>query len=100
MGERLHLVLCPREAFEEAGIKIDPKNLEFTHVMHRMSSEERIDFFYTAKSWGGSPVNKEPDKCDDLSWFPLDNLPDNIIPYVAYAIESYKKGIKYSEFGW
>lgn len=89
-----------REASEEAGIKIKQKDLEFAHVMHRMADEERIDFFFTTKVWIGNPINKEPNKCDDLSWFSLNNLPDNIIPYVAHAIDCYEKGIKYSEFGW
>lgn len=99
-GNETAMTAMSREAFEEAGIKIDRKDLEFAHVMHRMSNEERIDLFFTAKAWKGNPVNKEPDKCDELSWFTLDNLPGNIIPYVAYAIDCYGKGIEYSEFGW
>jgi 8-oxo-dGTP pyrophosphatase MutT (NUDIX family) len=89
-----------REALEEAGIKVDPSGLEFAHVMHRKTTEERMDLFFTAKTWTGDPVNKEPHKCDDLSWFLLDKLPSNIIPYVARAIDCYKKDIRYSEFGW
>ena len=42
----------------------------------------------------------EPDKCDDLSWFSLDQLPDNMIPYVKHAIECFRERIIYSEFGW
>jgi 8-oxo-dGTP diphosphatase len=89
-----------REAFEEAGIRIDLKDLKFASVMHRKSGDTRIDFFFTTKTWKGIPANKEPQKCDDLSWFKLDNLPDNVVPYVAYAIECYKNDTHYSEFGW
>ncbi|HEY4963620.1 MAG TPA: NUDIX domain-containing protein [Candidatus Saccharimonadales bacterium] len=89
-----------REAFEEAGIKIDRRDFEFAHVMHRMAEEERIDFFFTSKVWKGNPINREPDKCDGLSWFSLNNLPNDVIPYVAHAIHCYRKGIEYSEFGW
>ena len=89
-----------REASEEAGITIKPENLQFAHVMHRMAEEERIDFFFIAKSWEGTPTNKEPEKCDDLSWFLLLDLPTNIIPYVKHAIECYIAKTAYSEFGW
>lgn len=89
-----------REAKEEAGIEITQSNLKFTSVMHRKSDEERIDFFFTTDSWEGEIRNMEPNKCDDLSWFQLDNLPYNIILYVRKAIESYLSNIKFDTFGW
>ncbi len=87
-----------REALEEAGIT--PVDLRVVHIMHRKSKDERIDFFLTAKDWTGDLHIAEPEKCDDLSWFPIDNLPPNIIPYVKSAIENYQNKIMYSEFGW
>lgn len=42
----------------------------------------------------------EKNKCDNLEWFSLDNLPKNIIPYVKQALESFQKNITYSEFNW
>lgn len=35
-----------REAKEESGITINSKSLKMVHVMHRKSSEERVDFFF------------------------------------------------------
>lgn len=89
-----------REAKEECGIDIDSNDLEVKTVMHRRQNDERVDFFFEVKKWIGEPINTEPNKCDDLSWFPLDNLPSNTIPYIRRAIECYQKGIIYSEFGW
>ena len=89
-----------REAFEEAGVIINPKDFTVMHVMHRQSKEERIDFFLTTSEWKGEPEIKETDKCDDLSWFTLDSLPENVIPYVRFAIENYKNNVLYSEFRW
>lgn len=89
-----------REAKEEAGIDINPADLEIKTTMHRRQKDERVDFFFEVKKWSGEVQNMEMDKCDDLSWFPLDNLPSNTIPYIRQAIECYKKGIIYSEFGW
>ncbi|MDX9992202.1 MAG: NUDIX domain-containing protein [Anaerolineales bacterium] len=89
-----------REAQEEAGVQIAPENIEVVHVIHRKSNDERIDFFVQVNAWDGEIQNMEPDKCDDLSWFPLADLPANIIPYVRFGIENYQKGIFYSEYGW
>jgi 8-oxo-dGTP diphosphatase len=89
-----------REAKEESGTDIDPQDLEVKTTMHRRQDDERVDFFFEVKAWRGEPINTEPDKCDDLSWFDLDELPTNIIPYIRQAIECYRSGVLYSEFGW
>ncbi|MFO7585387.1 MAG: NUDIX domain-containing protein [Anaerolineales bacterium] len=89
-----------REAQEEAGVNIAPENIRVVQVCHRKSDDERIDFFVQVKAWDGQIQNMETDKCDDLSWFPLAELPANMIPYVRFGIENYQKGAFYSEFGW
>lgn len=89
-----------REIGEEIGIMVSPKDLFLSHVMHRKGDDERMDFFFTARRWRGEIKNAEPEKCDDLRWFPLDALPKNIIPYVRAAIKNYTKKQFYSEFGW
>ena len=90
-----------REAFEEAGVKLKTDNLELVLTMHRWHGDhERIDLFFVAKDWKGEIKNMEPNKCDDLSWFPLDNLPSNTILYIRSAIDCYLNGQKYIEFGW
>jgi hypothetical protein len=72
--------------------------------MHRDSKEEeyneRIDIFFETSKWQGQITNLEPQKCDDLSWFDLNNLPENIIPYIRHVIEAITRGEIYSEFGW
>ena len=89
-----------RELKEETGIKINPKQLNIAHIMHRMSEEERIDFFFTVKNWKGSPEITEIDKCDELKWFLIKKLPPNMVPYIKKAIQNHNKNILYSEFGW
>lgn len=90
-----------REVLEEIGINIFP--LDFKHVLtlHRSCGDhERIDFFFNIDRWGGEIKNMEPNKCDDLSWFPIDNLPQNTIPYIKKAVSCYLNGLNYCEFGW
>ena len=89
-----------REALEEAGIVIAPEAIELCHIMQRIAAEERISFFFKARTWEGEPQNMEPHLCDDLSWFALDALPQNMVPYVAAAIRLANAGRTYSEFGW
>ena len=90
-----------REAKEEAGISIQKEDVHVVHTMHRDSGDrEYIDFFLAAASWKGDPKIAEPDKCDDLSWFPIDQLPSNTIESVRAAINYYHKGVTFSEFGW
>ena len=90
-----------REAMEEAGIKIEPTKLNYVLTMHRWQGDhERIEFYFTTNGWEGEIKNMEPNKCDDLSWFAIDQLPENTIPYIRTVIDCYKKGIQYYEFGW
>ena len=89
-----------REAREEGGIHIDLGDLEIVGVMHRKATDERIDFFATARRWTGEIANCEPGKCDELSWFDLEELPPNLIPYVRQALENYRRGIWFDSFGW
>lgn len=89
-----------REITEEVGVDFSESDVELVHVMHRKQNDIRMDFFFLAKQWTKEPQNMEPDKCDDLQWFALDNLPENTIPYIRQAIENYRNKILYDEFGW
>ena len=90
-----------REAQEEASIKIKKSDLEPATVIHRKyPGQEYIDFFFICKKWIGSPTIQEPEKCDDMSWFSLDNLPENLLPYIREALNNYQNKIAFSETGW
>lgn len=89
-----------REAYEEAGIQVSPDHLIPIQIMHRRSDEERLDYFFTARQWSGQVENREPDKCDALHWFPIHQLPDNMVAYVRAAIENYQDNITFTDFGW
>lgn len=89
-----------REAKEEAGILINPQDVHLVHTHHRMALDERMELFFSTNTWKGEIVNLEPEKCSDLSWFPLNNLPPNTIPYIKHVLEAVERGEIYSEFGW
>jgi 8-oxo-dGTP diphosphatase len=101
-GDELGSVAMAREAKEEAGIDVDPTKIKFVHVAHRLSrneaGQERIDLFYELNEWQGNVVNAEPEKCDDLSWFDITKLPENMLPLVKLVLNNISKGINYSEY--
>jgi 8-oxo-dGTP diphosphatase len=98
-GETAREAIC-REALEEIGIELTPDDLTFAQVVHRADRGQRIGLFFSAFRWRGEPRNMEPHKADDLRWFPLDELPDNMVPYVRTAIERWRIGAFYGESGW
>ena len=89
-----------REAKEEVGININPKDVRLIHTLYRTAHDEtgdRSDYFFIIEKWRGEPVIMEPEKCDDLKWFSVDQLPENTIHHERYVIESIKQGMNYSE---
>ena len=99
-GGETVLAAIDREAREEAGIQLDPAATSVVGVMHRQSGEERIDFFVLCTNWTGEVTNREPEKCDDLRWFPLADPPPNVIPYVRAAISAWHSGTWFTTYGF
>lgn len=89
-----------REAHEEIGIQITPQDLCVVHTMHRKTNRDNLDLFLTCNQWSGEIRNCESDKCGGLAFFSPHQLPQNIVPYVKYALEQVQKGVHYSEFGF
>jgi 8-oxo-dGTP diphosphatase len=94
-----------REAKEETGVVIKPKDLRHHLTVYRTSSdygEDRpwIDVIFEATSWKGKLYNAEPHKHGELTWFDPNNLPANITPYVEFFFSQIKQGKRYAEYGW
>lgn len=94
-----------REAQEEVGVEIAPQKKEWmktTYILHRYSHQGTVafDFFLLLKEFNGTVQNKEPHKCDDLAWIPINNLPPNTIPYVKRGISNALNGIIFDEYIW
>jgi 8-oxo-dGTP diphosphatase len=99
-GGETVIAAARREALEEVGVHIDPQEIEFSSVMHRLDGEERVDFFLKIHKWAGEPVNAEPDKCDELRWVSVNDLPANTIPYIRQALHNHAQATRFDEFGW
>ena len=91
-----------REAQEEIGIIIKQADLKLVHVMQHSSESQKhyIDFYFQADQYQGDPLNCEPEKCGDVRFFPVNELPENLVGNVRQALENIKKKCPYSEYGF
>jgi len=91
-----------REALEELGVS--DVDLEFAFTMqrtqHAEAIDERVDFFFTARRWTGEPRVVEPEKCAEVRWCALSDLPDPVVPHEAHALAHLGSGERYLTFGW
>lgn len=99
-GGETVIAAAAREAEEEIGVRIEATETIFSSVMHRLEGDERVDFFLHVHKWQGEPFNAEPEKCDDLRWVDMNQLPPNTVPYVRRAIENHLNAIQFDEYGW
>jgi 8-oxo-dGTP pyrophosphatase MutT (NUDIX family) len=93
-GETVHAAAA-REAAEELGVAA--LEVEPLCAMQRTGAtgdpvDERVDYFVRATSWSGEPRIVEADKCADLRWFDLHDLPAPVVPHERQVIEALRDG--------
>lgn len=83
-----------REVREE--VAVEDLALTFVTAMqrtaHDLPIDERVDFFFTARSWTGEPRIVEPAKCAELRWFALDALPQPVVPHERFVLDGLRTG--------
>lgn len=96
-GEDVYQALV-REAREELNIDINAKDIEDTFVVNRINKNLKpyYDVYFVIKNYKGIIKINEPNKCQELKWLDLDNLPNDVIGFEKEALTNYKKGIKFS----
>ena len=68
-----------REVFEETSLVTETKDL--TLLTEKIDGKYQIHY-YVCKNWVGTPSNMEPDRCSELVWHPLSNLPEDTIDII------------------
>jgi 8-oxo-dGTP diphosphatase len=86
-----------RELKEEVGLDVDAGDLVPVTAMHRTGGngdpiDERVDFFFMVSKWTGEPRLMEPEKAAGLDWYPLDKLPDPLVPHEARVLGAVADG--------
>lgn len=90
-----------RETKEELGIDIETKDLEFIATLNaKYNKTQYVSVAFHTKNYRGIPQIMEPNKCDDLSWFEISKLPNNLSKHAKCIIDSYQNGNKYIEVGF
>lgn len=93
-----------REAFEEAGLIIDPKNLStpfVTHWSRKPHCNEFIDvieFYFSVYRWKGNPSVRETDKVISIDFYPTKHLPYNTVGSVALVLKAMEEGQSYVQW--
>lgn len=85
------------EASEELGIEVCPADVHPLTTVHRHSLtglpiEQRADFFFRCDRWRGEPRVMEPDKSAGIEWFPIDDLPEQVVPHERRVLEAFATG--------
>ena len=88
MGESF-LDCCRREVKEEVGL--DVGDVEFLGVVNNIFSPEKhyVNIDFVARGVTGEPKNMEPEKIAEVSWHPLDNLPQPLMLPMANLFKTY-----------
>ena len=92
-----------REAKEELGVTVAAGNLQFAVFVHKCDKPCNLIYYnayFICMEFDGEPHICEPEKCSELNWFDIDNLPDDLIDDRKCALKAYKDGVRYLEYGW
>lgn len=86
-----------REAEEEAGVVVDATDLVPLTTLHRFEPggppiEQRVDFFFEARTWTGEPEVREPHRTAQMGWFALDSLPEPVVPHELQVLTALAAG--------
>src|SRR5246127_2591003 len=98
LAERETLVeAAVRVAAAQVGIALDPARGSLEHVLHDVSGAGRMAFFLTADGWTG-PTKGPGGSYSDFGWYPLTDLPVNMIDRARVAVRNYEAGARFSTY--
>ena len=87
-----------RESKEELGIEISISNIIDTFVVNRRNKSllPYYDVYFEIDNYKNDIKIKEPEKCSELVWCNINNLPEDMIDFEKEAIKNNQNGIRFS----
>jgi 8-oxo-dGTP diphosphatase len=108
LAERETLVeAAVRVAAAQVGMALDPAKVSLAHVLHDVSGAGRMAFFLTIDGWQGQACPVVGDTVvgetvtrsySDFGWYPLTDLPANMIDRARVAVRNYAAGGRFSTY--
>jgi 8-oxo-dGTP diphosphatase len=114
LAERETLVeAAVRVAAAQVGVALDPARVSLAHVLHDVSGAGRMAFFLTADGWADDGADGGADgqagdgppvppagagSYSDFGWYPLTELPANMIDRARVAVRNYAAGARFSTY--
>lgn len=89
-----------REAREELSITITKQDIIDSFVVNRRnkSLSPYFDVYFEISSYKGQIKINEPEKCSELKWVDINNLPNDMIDFEIDAIRNRQRNIMFSTF--
>jgi len=79
-----------REIREEVGIEIRDVCFLCVSNIKQYDPDHYVDVGFVAKWKSGEPTIMEPDRCDEIGWYDIDDLPEPISEWTRNYLEAYK----------
>ena len=83
-----------REAEEELNIKLKVEDLHIEHILHHYKGN-RLKFIISTNKYEGNLEIGEPEKCEKLEWFDVEELPENLEKRARKVIKEIENNIFY-----
>ena len=87
-----------REAREELSITITKQDIVDAFVVNRRNKSllPYFDVYFEISSYEGKIKINEPEKCSELKWVDINNLPSDMIDFEIEAIRNRQRNIMFS----
>jgi ADP-ribose pyrophosphatase YjhB (NUDIX family) len=86
-----------RECKEELNITVNPNNIYIINLWDCVGDKRYLQIWWLVKKRTGEMQIMEPKKCDEIRFFPLDSLPEDLFFGTKVNIDLFLKNAFYDK---